>query len=78
MKNKTRGSEVNIQLRANRKPASMCNCLMSSQDAKSYDQCCGIHGAMRERRGAKKATSAARRRNDKIVIRQSLEEYEII
>jgi len=38
------------------------------------DQCRGIHGAMRERRGAKKATSSARRRHDKNIIVQALEE----
>ncbi len=37
-----------------------------------YDHCCGIHGAMRERRGIKKGTSAARRRNDKAIIAREL------
>ena len=31
-------------------------------DLVSYDHCCGIHGAARERSGIKRGTSAARRR----------------
>ena len=39
-----------------------------------YDHCCGIHGAMRERRGIKKGTSAARRRHAKTLIQRELTE----
>lgn len=74
MQRKSRGVYADPKGRVRANDASMHNGLMSTQDLKSYDQCCGIHGAMRERRGAKKATSAARRRNDKLVIEKALEE----
>jgi hypothetical protein len=54
MGRKTRGSHINPNKRVQVNDASMHNGLMSTQDTKAYDQCCGIHGAMRERRGAKK------------------------
>jgi hypothetical protein len=69
---KDRGSHADPNKRVQANDASMHNGLMSSEDAKGYDQCRGIHGAMRERRGAKKATSAARRRHDKIVIEEAV------
>ncbi len=53
---------------------SMHNGLESSERMKGWDHCCGIHGAARTRRGAKKATSAARRRFDKELIRAAMDE----
>lgn len=55
--------------------ATMDGPLPSTQILKYYDHCRGIHGAARERKGTKRGTSAARRRHDKIVIAQALEEY---
>ena len=54
--------------------SSMANSLPSSQATKRMDNCCGIHGAAKARKGAKKATSAARRRNDKRIIKTALED----
>lgn len=71
---KTHGRSAKPNERVIRNDRSMHNGLASSEDTKRYDHCCGIHGAMRERRGAKKATSAARRRNDKRIIQAALEE----
>lgn len=54
--------------------STMSNGLISAQEDRHWDYCCGIHGAARARKGVKKATSAYRRRNDKEVIKQSMEE----
>ncbi len=71
------GTHINPMTRVMINDASMCNALMSSEDvARELDCCCGIHGAMRERRGAKKATSAARRRYEKEIIERELKEFE--
>lgn len=69
---KIRGSYANPNNRVRANDASMHNGLMSSKDAAGYDQTCGIHGAAQERKGAKKATSAARRRHDKEIINEEL------
>lgn len=71
MKQKVRGGAAKPMERVLRNDASMSNSLESSSAVKREDQCCGIHGAIRERRGAKRATSAARRRYEKKLI-QSL------
>lgn len=71
------GSMASPNHRVRVNDASMHNGLMSSESRKRDDRCCGIHGAMRERKGAKKATSAARRRHDKEVINKELEESEM-
>jgi len=68
------GSYADVNARVRLNDSSMDNGLMSTEDSKAFDHCCGIHGAMRERRSAKRATSAARRRHDKVVIQQALEE----
>ena len=57
-------------------PGTMANTLPSTQELKGFDHCCGIHGAMRERRGIKHGTSAARRRVDKLILAQELQEME--
>jgi hypothetical protein len=67
---KSSGSMASPNHRVRVNAASMHNNLMSSESRKRDDMCCGIHGAMRERRGAKKATSAARRRLDKEIIEE--------
>lgn len=74
MKTKERGIYVDVNHRVMNNDASMYNGLMSSQELKMYDHCKGIHGAMKERRGAKKATSAARRRYEKQLISDALNE----
>lgn len=51
----------------------MANTLMHTDDLKGYDHCHGIHGAAKERKGCKKATSAARRRNDKEIIKGEID-----
>lgn len=65
---------ADVNVRVSQNDSTMANTLMRTRDLKRMDQCRGIHGAMKERRGAKKATSAARRRHDKKVIIQSLED----
>lgn len=55
-------------------PNSMANTLPSAQERKGWDQCCGIHGAARERKGAKHGASTQRRRLDKQIIESSLDE----
>ena len=72
--NRVRGEHADPNNRVLINDASMHNGLMSTEDTKDYDQCCGIHGAMRERRGAKRATSAARRRRDKVIVQQGMED----
>ncbi len=57
-----------------RNDASMGNMLPSAKHGQHHDYCCGIHGAARERKGIKRGTSAARRRHDKLVIKD--EQYE--
>lgn len=54
--------------------ASMSNSLPSTESMRHRDYCCGIHGAARERKGIKRGTSAARRRYEKTVIAEGLEE----
>ena len=65
---------VDVNDRVAKNDSTMANTLASSQATKRMDNCCGIHGAMKARRGAKKATSSARRRHDKKVIIQALED----
>lgn len=74
MKLGARPSSVDVNNRVRHNDSSMTNTLMHTRDLKTFDQCCGIHGAMRERRGAKKATSAARRRNDKRIIQLAFDD----
>lgn len=57
--------------RVDKSPQTMANTLPSSESIKHMDWCCGIHGAARWRRGAKRGTSAARRRLEKDEIRAS-------
>lgn len=56
-----------------RNDKSMGNGLPSAQERKTYDQCCGIHGAARERKGIKRGTNAARRRYEKDLINWELD-----
>lgn len=53
---------------------SMANTLPSSESTKRDDQCCGIHGAARRRKGAKHGAICALRRHSKKVIQEGLEE----
>lgn len=50
-KMKERPFRVNPNNRVKNNAASMHNGLMSSAELKGWDQCCGIHGAARERKG---------------------------
>ena len=59
-----------------RNDRTMSNGLPSSESTKRDDQCCGIHGAARRRKGIKKGTNSARRRNDKNIVSCELEEME--
>lgn len=52
--------------------SSMENNLPSSEDWKNYEQCSGNRSGEKKRKGIKKATSAARRRNDKKIISENL------
>lgn len=53
--------------------ASMTNSLPSAEEiARCQDMTNGIHGAAKIRKGIKKATSAARRRNDKEIIKSEM------
>lgn len=54
--------------------ASMSGNLPSSQFLKRYDHCCGIHGAARKRKGFKRGKNAARRRFEKRLINDILNE----
>lgn len=55
--------------------ATMANGLPSTRKSgRRKDYVCGIHGAMRERRGIKHGTVCARRRRDKEVIQAALDE----
>lgn len=56
--------------------ATMANTLPSSESEKRRDNCCGIHGAARKRRGIKRGTSAARRRHEKDLIAQEYEQVD--
>jgi hypothetical protein len=49
--------------------------LFSAQEMKIYDHCCGIHGAARERKGAKHGASTYRRRLDKELVTEELGSY---
>lgn len=51
---------------------SMTNKIPSSQEMKHYDNCCGIHGAARLRKGMKHATVTERRRHEKDIINEQL------
>lgn len=53
---------------------TMANTLPSTESLRHWDNCCGIHGAARRRKGEKHGTVCARRRHDKEVIQQELEE----
>lgn len=57
-----------------RNAGSMSGKLASTRQMMIYDNCCGIHGAARDRRGMKRGKSAARRRNDLAVIREAVAE----
>ena len=62
-------------------PRSMANSLPSSEwlvKVWGADFCCGIHGAMRWRRGAKKGASTQRRRQGRDVIERELDAYESV
>lgn len=72
----TRPWRADVNSRVENNPETMSNTMMRTRDLKGHDQCCGIHGAIRERRGAKKATSAARRRQGKRYIESVLEDGE--
>lgn len=74
MKTNSRPGTTDVNVRIMKNDSTMANTLMRTRELKHYDQCRGIHGAMRERRGAKKATSSARRRHDKRVIISALED----
>jgi hypothetical protein len=54
--------------------ATMANGLPSAESERHWDNCCGIHGAMRRRKGIKHGTVCARRRHDKEVIQAALSE----
>lgn len=55
-------------------PSTMSNTQLSAKELSSYDQCRGIHGAARQRKGVKKGTNSARRRLDKKIIDVSMDE----
>lgn len=74
LRRKRRPAAVNPNRCVERNDRSMSNGLLSAKDAAMFDQCRGIHGASRERKGAKRATSAARRRRDRRVIEAARDE----
>ena len=54
-------------------PRSMSGKELPSTDyLKTFDHCCGIHGAARERKGLKHAKVTARRRVDKEIVEEEL------
>lgn len=53
---------------------TMFNGLPSTEELKTFDQCCGIHGAARQRKGIKHVRVTLRRRCDKQIIKQEMEE----
>lgn len=55
---------------------TMANTLPSTASLKGWDACRGIHGLAKARAGEKHGTVCARRRHDKEVINQELEEIE--
>jgi len=65
-----------IKKTVRKNPRSMANALPSAQELKGRNQCCGIHGAARERKGLKHAKVTARRRLDKEIIEEALGEIE--
>lgn len=67
-------SASEVMSRVKKNPASMANGLPSTESVRHYDWCCGIHGAARHRKGVKRGTSAARRRDEKRIIRAAMEE----
>lgn len=64
-------SASGVMRHVRRSDSSMANTLPSAEAWKRWDWCCGIHGAMKARRGIKHATACARRRNDRNVIDES-------
>ena len=68
------GTNARVKDRVLRNDRSMHNNLASTERVKHWDWVRGIHGAARARKGAKRATSAFRRRNDKRVIQEQLEQ----
>lgn len=72
---KDRPATTDVNERVALNDASMANHLMTTEYLKGrHDMTCGIHGAAKERKGAKKATSAARRRHEKTLIKKLAEE----
>lgn len=71
------GQKQSAMERVEHNDASMANDMDSSKSLRHFDACCGIHGHMRARRGAKRGTSAARRRHEKRIIKTALEEADI-
>ena len=68
---------MNIKRHVQKNPGTMANTLPSAQEQKSrHDQCCGIHGAARERKGLKHAKVTARRRVDKELVEEGLKEHD--
>lgn len=65
-----------VYSRVAKNAATMANTLPSTQSMRHFDNCCGIHGAARRRKGEKRGTSAARRRFDKEVIKEVCEELD--
>jgi hypothetical protein len=61
--------KIEVRGRVRKNPATMTNSLPSSKEMAGYDQCCGIHGAARARKGAKHAASVERRHIDKRLCR---------
>lgn len=55
--------------------ATMSNSLPSTESERHMDNCCGIHGAARRRKGIKRGTVAARRRLDKQIVRNYEADY---
>lgn len=59
-----------------RNDRTMAKGLPTTESMRHYDNCCGIHGAARRTKGAKHGLVCARRRHDKEVIQQGLEDAE--
>lgn len=69
-------SAKKVFTRISKNAATMANTLPSSESTKRDDNCCGIHGAARKRKGIKSGTSSARRRFEKQLIENEMSEYE--
>ena len=63
-----------VYVKARASETSMANSLPSSQSTKRMDNCRGIHGSAKKRKGAKHATVTARRRIEKELIKDQLED----